>query len=366
MNVERADRAPAAPQARVFHTLDLLRGIAALGVVVFHMRSVFAPLATRSGYLAVDLFFMMSGVVLSHAYEHRFQAGMGTFAFMRVRFIRLYPLYLLGTLFGIAVTLASLLGRNINHWDPSSLSRAVALALLGLPDFLPAPVNDMFPLDIPCWSLFQELVVNLLFVLFWPLLASRRLMAVCLVTGAAVLWAVLKAGNLDQGSPLSSFPVGLARSAFGFSVGVLIARGSRAAPRAQNDLRVLAIVGGVVIALTGWAQGELRVLWDAGCVLVVFPLTIYAATRVDPGTRVRLIATFLGLTSYAVYVLHTPLASVVNSAARHVSANGPAAVGAPYLGLVVLGFLLGGCWLIDRYFDTPIRRRLSQFLARKS
>ncbi len=51
----------AAPEARVFHTLDALRGIAAIGVVAFHMGAALWPIAAPGGYLAVDLFFMMSG-----------------------------------------------------------------------------------------------------------------------------------------------------------------------------------------------------------------------------------------------------------------------------------------------------------------
>lgn len=81
--------AAAVPEARVFHTLDALRGIAAIGVVIFHMQLAFNPIRAPGGYLAVDLFFIMSGVVLSHAYEGRFRAGMGTVEFMRVRLIRL-------------------------------------------------------------------------------------------------------------------------------------------------------------------------------------------------------------------------------------------------------------------------------------
>ena len=132
--------AAAAPGARVFHTLDALRGIAAVGVVVFHMQQAFTPIAAPGGYLAVDLFFMMSGVVLTgHAYEARFRAGMGTLDFMRARLIRLYPLYLLGTLLGIAVTLASLHGRNTQNWDSSSLLQAALLAFL-----FPCPI---FPPD---------------------------------------------------------------------------------------------------------------------------------------------------------------------------------------------------------------------------
>jgi peptidoglycan/LPS O-acetylase OafA/YrhL len=352
------------PGGRVFHTLDALRGVAAIGVVMYHLQQAFAPIAAPGGYLAVDLFFMMSGVVLSHAYEARFQAGMGTLDFMRARLIRLYPLYLLGTLLGIVVTLASLLGRNSQNWDSSSLLQAALLALLFLPNLSVRPVNQIFPLNIPCWSLFLEVLVNLLFVVFWPVLTSRRLIAVSLLTGGAVGLAIVQQGSIDQGSNASGFAVGLARTVFGFSVGVLIARHIRQVPRHESNLKVLAIVAVVVIAIIGWPKGELRAVWDATCVLVVFPLIVYFGTLIDPGARLRRIATFLGVTSYAVYVLHSPLSSIMNSTARAFAGAAGVAAAAPYLGVTVLALLLTGCWLVDRYIDMPIRGQLSRMVPK--
>jgi peptidoglycan/LPS O-acetylase OafA/YrhL len=351
----------ATPKARVFHTLDALRGIAAIGVVVFHMKATFTPIAAPGGYLAVDLFFMMSGVVLSHAYEARFRAGMGTLDFMRARLIRLYPLYLLGTLLGIAVTVASLHGRNIENWDSPRLLQAALLALLFLPNLSTRPVNQLFPLNIPCWSLFLEVLVNLLFVVSWPLLTSRRLVAVSLLTGGGVALAIVHHGSIDQGAIASSFAVGMARTVFGFSVGVLIARHVWHADRGESNLKFLAIVALVGIAIAGRPDGELRAIWDALCVLVIFPLLVYLGTRIDPGPRLRSIASFLGLTSYAIYVLHSPLSAVLNSAARHFAGTGRD-VGAPYLGIAALAVLLTGCWLVDRYLDTPIRSHLGRMI----
>jgi peptidoglycan/LPS O-acetylase OafA/YrhL len=354
----------AAPEGRVFHTLDALRGVAAIGVVVFHLQQAFAPITTAGGYLAVDLFFMMSGVVISHSYEARFRAGMGTLDFMRARLIRLYPLYLLGTLLGIVVTLASLHGRNIQHWDPSSLLQAALLAVFLLPNISGRPVNEMFPLNIPCWSLFFEILVNLLFVIFWPLLTSRRLVVVCLLTGGAVGLAIVHTGSLDQGSTAASFTVGLARTLFGFSVGVLLARQIRHAPRNGSNIGFLAIVAVVLTAITGWPEGQWRAIWDALCVLVVFPLVVYWGTLVDPGPRLQRVATFLGVTSYAIYVLHSPLSSILNSASRGFAGGAGVSAGAPYLGLAVLAVLLTGCWLVDHHIDMPIRRRLSRIVPR--
>lgn len=55
-----------------FVVLDGLRGIAAASVAIFHGSIIFGgrTLLPRA-YLAVDFFFMLSGVVVAHAYEAR-------------------------------------------------------------------------------------------------------------------------------------------------------------------------------------------------------------------------------------------------------------------------------------------------------
>jgi peptidoglycan/LPS O-acetylase OafA/YrhL len=222
----------------------------------------------------------------------------------------------------------------------------------------------MFPLNIPCWSLFFEVLVNLLFVMLWPWLTSRRLIAASLLTGSAVGLAIVHAGSIDQGSTAAGFAVGLARTVFGFSVGVLIARHIRSVHLGESNLGVLALVAVVGIAIAGSPHGVMRAIWDAGCVLVVFPLIVYLGTLIDPGSQPRRIATFLGVTSYAIYVLHTPVSSVLNSATRHFAGTADG-FGAPYLGIAVLALLLVGCWLVDRYIDMPIRRQLSRIVPRR-
>ena len=356
--------ASAVPEARVFHTLDALRGVAAIGVVIFHMQLAFNPIRAPGGYLAVDLFFIMSGVVLSHAYEGRFRAGMGTVEFMRVRLIRLYPLYILGTLLGIAVTLASLLGHNSQNWDTASFLQAALRAVFFIPNLSAAPVDQLFPLNIPCWSLFLELLVNFLFVLTWPVLTNRRLIAVALLAAGVVIWAIVHRGNIDQGSTAATLVVGVLRTLFGFSVGVLIARRQRDWRHSVSNCQVLLIAAALVVAITGAPTLQARALWDAICVLVVFPALVCWGTVIDPSARMRRIPAFLGVTSYAVYVLHSPLASLLNSLTRSVSGAGGVAGGAPYLGIAVLAILLTGCWLTDEYFDIPARRYLGRVVPR--
>ena len=350
-------------EGRVFHTLDALRGIAALGVVTFHMSLAFGSLTATSGYLAVDLFFMMSGVVLSHAYEPRFRSGMGVYGFMRARLIRLYPLYLVGIVLGFAVTLASLFGRNTQGWDAASLARATLLSLLFLPDLTRQPVDQLFPLNVPCWSLFLELLVNLLFVICWPALTSRFLLIVCALTGTAVAIAAGIIGHLDVGSTAGTLAIGLVRTVFGFSVGVLIARHVPHERVRVGNVAVLLILVVVGVVIAGRPAAISRAAWDSTCALVVLPVVVAFGTRVDPGAQLRRVATFLGVTSYAVYVFHSPLAAVMNSATRVFNRAG-AIVEPPLLGLVIVVVLLVSCWLVDRYFDIPARRRLARAVPR--
>lgn len=343
---------------RTFYTLDALRGIAAVGVVIFHFSPHFAPLRAPCGYLAVDLFFIMSGAVIAHAYDQRFRAGMTGGQFMRVRLIRLGPLYLLGNVAGLVLVVASLHGLNIDlhglniaGWSSERLTLVALLSLVMLPNL----AGVLYPFDLACWSLFFEVVVNAVFgfVALW--ITRRRLAVVAAVSGAVVAGSVLHFGTVDLGYTVRTFLPGLARAVFGFSVGVLIARSAVRQSRPASAPRVLAlcVLLGAVISRHP-AAGAHREIMDLGAVLVLFPAMVVVGVRVDPPAWLRSAARFLGLTSYAVYVLHQPFFILANSAARHL---GEMPRGA---GWALLAVLLAICWAVDRYYDLPVRRALTR------
>ncbi len=87
--------------------LTPLRGMAALMVVLFHARLLLFPQWMESiaghtqlienGYLWVDLFFILSGLVLAHVYGEAFARTPRTISYGRflwLRLTRVYPLYL--------------------------------------------------------------------------------------------------------------------------------------------------------------------------------------------------------------------------------------------------------------------------------
>jgi peptidoglycan/LPS O-acetylase OafA/YrhL len=89
-------------------TLDGLRGVAAVCIVVLHCYRYFGDMMWSSAALAVDLFFVLSGFVLSSAYDGRFAGGMSWRGFIKARCVRLYPLYLLGFLLGTSAEILSI------------------------------------------------------------------------------------------------------------------------------------------------------------------------------------------------------------------------------------------------------------------
>src|SRR5690348_18308068 len=73
-----------------YETLDGLRGVGALWVMFLHFAPSFGVPSPSHGYLAVDLFFCLSGFVLTKSYAERLKHGMGLAEWMGVRLIRLY------------------------------------------------------------------------------------------------------------------------------------------------------------------------------------------------------------------------------------------------------------------------------------
>src|ERR1051325_579575 len=190
------------PRANL-RALTGIRGIAAWFVVLYHVRLGAAwalpPAATdilAKGYLAVDLFFMLSGFVLWLNYSDRLRAGgiAEAPAFLLRRIARIWPLHLLMLAGAVAFVLAvAATGREPSgHYPWAELPLHIVLMQnWGFTDAL--TWND------PAWSISCEFAAYLLF----PLLALGtdwrrfRTPALCglLLLFALALHATLAAGG---------------------------------------------------------------------------------------------------------------------------------------------------------------------------
>ena len=122
-------------------TLDAMRGIAALFVVARHFSGLRGAADPQFSFLAVDLFFLLSGFVLSFSYDERIAAGMSPAAFLMKRIIRLYPLYFLGIALGIAIALSDTIRHRAGATGMGAflVQSLTGLVIFAVPDMAFAP-----------------------------------------------------------------------------------------------------------------------------------------------------------------------------------------------------------------------------------
>ena len=177
------------PHARVLPSLTPLRGLAAVWVVVYHY-NIWAPNAhldalspiINKGYLAVDLFFMVSGFVMSHVYHRAFLRDLpgNYFRFIGARIARLYPLHLLILLLFLATALSSRTADYIATGDfspiPLTGARSIGAFFANLLMLQGIKASEL-SWNYPAWSISIEFMAYLLFPLMLPMIwqASSRL-----------------------------------------------------------------------------------------------------------------------------------------------------------------------------------------------
>ncbi len=358
---ERLSRASAPPEKTFFKTLDGIRGLAALLIVVRHTGALFDPVGFKESYLAVDVFFVLSGVVLAQAYEARLQMGLGALRFAWIRLVRIYPLYILGALIAVLTILAGI--------DTQDRARYLGIyALLGL-FLLPNPDIGsvyLYPLVAPSWSLFLELGVNVFYAAAIRRLSSARLLAILPVAAVGMVAALFlgQSHSLDIGFRFRALPFGVCRVLYSFFAGVLIYRrytARRPASAARPaTLAACAVIAAIGIILIGRPPQTVRPLYDLAAVTVIFPVLTYAALWCQPAGVCARACTFLGGVSYAVYALHAPLGDLVQDLMR-LFGRMPIEQYGPWAGVIFLVLLLPFCWAIDAVYDAPVRRRLLAF-----
>lgn len=343
---------------RVFHTLDGLRGVAALSVVVLHTPELTQPFTMPSAFLAVDLFFMLSGFVIAHAYDARFAAGMGLREFLYLRVSRLYPLFALGALAGVLITAAGLtIFGATTHWTWGKLLTSAPFALLMLPT--PAP-GALYPPNPVGWSLFFELAINLIYAALWRRFQSRAFLAAgMLVSAAALAGLTVLNGDAEMGATWSEFGGGLARATFGFLTGVAIFRVNRRLGEAHRFKASPWLALAAALAVFALPRGPWSLGVDLAAIMLLFPVLILTAARNEPSPRWTSLFAFLGATSYAVYALNKPLAVAAFAVIEKLGHFSLDSV-APWSGLAFITALLASCAILDRVYDQPVRR----FLAR--
>ena len=330
--------------------IDGLRAIAVLSVIVHHL----SPSLLPGGYIGVDIFFVISGfLITSHIAK---ELGNGVFtlrSFYRRRINRIIPALFAVLLVSMVVGIVLL-----SPADLSMLAKSAFSAMLGVSNvFIWQHYGNYFsgnaqeaPL-LHTWSLGVEEQ----FYIVWPLLVALLLKyghgKALIVLGAFVLGAVV----------LSEFGVGYASSASYYLL-----------PTRFFELMSGGLVALVVQKKCAHALTTSRWCYMAGMTLIAgsliwlnksspFPgynaiwpclgaaLLIFAGS--NPGFNSRILSNsvmvFVGLISYSLYLWHWPIISYLNY--LHIEIN-------VWVGAITFIASMLIAWLSWKYIEVPMRK----------
>ncbi len=352
---------PIPPQReRIPHLAALtgLRGVAAWFVVFYHARLSLggwmpeAGIAVAAkGYLAVDVFFMLSGFVMWLNYGKRLRAegAAGAPAFWWRRLARIWPLHaaVLGAMVCFALVLLAT-RRDMANYPLAELP----LHLLLVQNW---GLTSALTWNHPAWSISTELAAYMMFPLAvvavrWEAIRPWALIA-GIIGAALVLHGMFTLAGAERlGDQIPR--LGLVRCVIQFGIGMALAN----LWLVWRDRRSMALA----CAATGALVLAVMVLLD-GAETLLLPLAFAAillALALDRGPVTRLLSArplvWLGDASYATYLVHFPLLIALKLVAVDESLQIGPALFAAYL--LVLLALSGGLY---RWLEKPAQKWLN-------
>jgi peptidoglycan/LPS O-acetylase OafA/YrhL len=315
--------------------LELLRGLCALSVAVFHCLGWSGgPHFNTWGLYGVYIFFVISGAVMYHNYHGMLApGGISIPWFMYKRFARLAPLFV------VCVFLTAIL---MHQW-PVEKQILNASLLFGLTD--PGGVS----LVTGGWSLGIEFV---LYALFPVLLAFTRSIPMMIATFVALFLLrvlateiALDGRTLVQGWAAYTQPGAFLVFFFG---GMLLARinGFRFQP-------AFALFALPVFLFVGSSEEAVLVGWR-GIAYTLAATALVAGFFWSPRNGLALaISRFLGDASYGLYLLHPIVFQVVRKFTPQMQVE--------IRVVLAIAISLAGAWCSLHLFETPLKKWLLAF-----
>lgn len=312
-------------------SLTGLRFLAALLVLAYHALFSFPAASSGihpgpvrsvlgSGYVGVNLFFVLSGFVLAYTYVDRGVMTTAPLSFWRARFARVYPMHVVGLLFALPLyAMAWRANRVADALVVREMARQLAITGALVQAWLPA---DVFDLNGPSWSLSVEAFFYACFPLLVRALGRLR------TPGLAVVLAVAGAGGVVPALALGSHAVGVETASqtdlvllfdpaarlpdfvVGVTAGLLFLRRS---PPDRGRAPWLAVALACTVAIVAvLAQSERLpfLLLHGGLLDPLWAVLVFSLACCGGGGRGglgRAPLVVLGRASYSLYVIHKPL-----------------------------------------------------------
>ena len=327
--------------------LDGLRAFAVLAVVLYHA----FPMAVRGGYVGVDVFFVISGflissILLKEISEERF--SLGSFYGRRIR--RIFP--------ALAACLAAVLAYGFVCLLPSELMQVGKHVFLGatflsnIAIWSEAGYFDLAATLKPLLHLWS-LGIEEQFYIFWPALLwiifrmkvrlGRVLGGLFLVSFAINIWLSATSIVGDFFLPFSRFWELLAGAGLAYRGQIILTPrlGAWISWGGAASLLISAALFTPELRFPGW----LALLPVAATVAIILAGREAKMNRTILSTRA---VVFVGLISYPLYLWHWPLISYA-----YIIRLGKPPTPLMAAGLLVVSFLLA--WATYRFVEYPVR-----------
>ena len=293
-----------------------VRFLAAIWVVLYHFQFMIFGLVPElrpagflfdAGYLAVDLFFALSGYIIAYQYLAAFPHGRGTPGqyrrFLIKRLARIYPLQFVTLLIAVAVIVTGvLIGVAIPFPENFTVWGAIQDLLL-IRGWEPFPRQGW---NFPAWSLSAEWFAYLLFPAVALLIGAVRRRGL----GRGGLLAVLVACVAVEGlgawllPSFNGMPHPLVRVLAGFVAGAAVF--AIGPPRIGP--RILGVAGLVGLALLITTAGRIELDPARAVVVLLLSVVVVAGLAGGSGAPIRWLGSrpleYGGRISYGIYMIH--------------------------------------------------------------
>lgn len=367
--------------------LDSIRGIAATSVVIHHLLLMPTFLAAfphnawincsffRSAWLLVDLFFVLSGMVMALSYVENDFTRFSLREFMVRRLARVYPLHIVMLLANLVfrllriglvmagVVVAAPAAFEVNNAYSFGLN-VLLLHSMGFIDYL--------SWNAPSWSISVEFYTYLVFGLIVLIALRMRSLA-----WFYVLSGLLAVGSLvfiifvlEKKSIELQTDFGLLRCFVGFFLGVLMVRivdrlPAKPGPAAQGALQFVAMIASIVLVSLAEANPAATFLAPVMFAIFLGSLLAFPDALLVPRILVAKPLIWLGRRSYSIYMVHALVVLLAEYFVRGVGAGRIAALDSIWAGLpatlnlvVSLAAVLAVSHLTYLYVEIPGGRLL--------
>uniref|UniRef100_UPI0030F7FEA6 acyltransferase family protein n=1 Tax=Hyphomonas chukchiensis TaxID=1280947 RepID=UPI0030F7FEA6 len=221
-----------------------------------------------------------------------------------------------------------------------------------------------FPFDGPAWSLFFELVANLLLASFAFLRRRQSLLIFLPLAALALTYFTVQSGTFDMGWKYETFPGGAARLVYEFFAGVLIYDFWRKGYRWHLPAAIAFALLFVVAMGSALTHNMFRMAWDLSMQLVFIPLIVALAANATVSGSLARLCTVLGNLSYGIYMLHIPILIAMGLVTNHLF--GEDQVSGLTMTLIVAVLATIAAALVHTTYDVPLRNMLTQRLKARS